>query len=128
MQISSILDRSYVDNSSVADPNASKNDQNNSTTSFASQFAQASSQTGEAKGASSDESGLEQFLQYAKETPAQRMFDSWLSSQHITMDQYNSMSTAAKEKLTQQFDQYMKETLQGKVAGTSNASAAVASA
>ena len=128
MQISSILDGTYLDSTSLADPNASKTNKDNSPSSFASHFAQASSQTGLDKADSSGDSGLEQFLQYAKETPAQRMFDSWLSSQHITMDQCNAMSTSAKEKLTQQFDQYLKETLQGNVAGTSNASAAVVSA
>jgi hypothetical protein len=128
MQISSVTDNSYLDGSNTADSSATQTDKKNSASSFASHFTQASSQAGPAKAASSDDDGLQQFLQYAKETPAQRMFDNWLSSQHITMAQFNSMSTAAKEKLTQQFEQYMKETMQGSVAGTSNSVAAAASA
>jgi hypothetical protein len=123
MQVSSLLDSSYL-----ADPSATQTDKKNSASSFASHFAQASSQTGTAKAASSDDNGLQQFMQYAKETPAQRMFDSWLSSQHITMDQYNAMPAAAKERLTQQYEQYMKEKMHDNVAGTSNASAAIVSA
>jgi hypothetical protein len=123
MQISSLLD-----SSSLADPTATQTNKNSSTSAFASLFTQASSQTGVSTTASGDESGLEEFQQYARETPAQRMFDSWLSGEHITMDQYNAMPAAEKEKLTQQYEQYLKETMQGNVTGTSSASASVASA
>jgi len=128
MQISSLLDNAYLDSSSIADSTATQTGKNSSTSSFASHFTHASSQTGTAKAASSDDSGLQEFLRYAKETPAQRMFDSWLGSQNITMDQYNAMSAAEKEKLTQQFEQYMKETMKKDIAGTSNTAAAVVSA
>jgi len=123
MQVSSLLDSSRT-----ADSSATQTNQNNSTSAFASHFSQASSQIVSTNAAGTGDDGLQDFLRYAKETPAQRMFDGWLSSQHITMSQYNAMSTSEKEKLTQQFEQYMKETMKTNVAGTSNTSAAVVSA
>lgn len=56
----------------------------------------------------SDTSGLTAFLEYARETPEQRMFDSWLGNQGITKSQYNAMSAEEKQKLTTQFEQIEK--------------------
>jgi hypothetical protein len=73
-----------------------------------------SSETTSSTDASSDassESGLEEFMQYAKETPAQRFFDSWLSSQNITEDQYNAMPSTEKQKLMDEFETQMKAKL-----------------
>jgi hypothetical protein len=59
----------------------------------------------------SSESGLEEFMQYASETPAQRIFDSWLSSQKITEDQYNAMTPAEKQTIMDKFEAQMKAKL-----------------
>ena len=52
------------------------------------------------------------FMNYAKETPAQRMFDTWLQQQNISKDEYNSMSSSDKEKLMEKYKEYLKEKMQ----------------
>jgi len=123
MQVSSILDSSIS-----ADATAVQTGKKSSTSSFASIFAHASSQASTTKAVSSDDSGFADFMRYAKETPAQRMFDTWLSSQNISMDQYNAMSSAEKGKITQEFEQYMKEKMKSEITGGANGTATVASA
>jgi hypothetical protein len=91
---------------------------NKATSSFASFFQDASSSSSGSAvsgAASSDDPGgdeaLQEFMSYAKETPAQRMFDSWLQGQNITEQQYNAMTPAEKQKLTNEFEAQMKEKL-----------------
>jgi len=123
MQVSSVLDSSIS-----ADASAVQTDRKGSTSAFASIFAHASNQASITQAPSSEENGLTEFMRYAKETPAQRMFDSWLTSQNISMDQYNAMSTAEKAKITQEFEQYISEKMKSEITGGANGTAAVISA
>lgn len=68
------------------------------------------------------------FMDYANETPAQRMFDSWLGTQHVTKEEYNSMSDADKQKLVDKFEEYMKEKMREKLSvnSTSGSSSSAA--
>jgi hypothetical protein len=66
-------------------------------------------------------------MAYAKETPGERIFDSWLSSQHITMDQYNAMTPSEKQKIMDEFESYEKQKLNNAFGATSNSSSATAS-
>jgi hypothetical protein len=91
--------------------------------SFATFFQAASDSSSAASGSSSssDASGddaVEEFMRYAKETPAQRMFDSWLSSQNITMAQYNAMTPAEQQKLVTEFETQMKTRLHNEMNGS----------
>jgi hypothetical protein len=72
----------------------------------------------------SSNSGLEEFMQYAKETPAQRIFDSWLSSQKITEDQYNAMTPAEKQTIMDKFEAQMKSKLGSETTASLTASVA----
>jgi hypothetical protein len=89
---------------------------NKTSSPFASFFQDASS-SGSAvsgKASSSDPGGdeaLQEFMSYAKETPAQRMFDSWLQDQNITKQQYDAMTPAEKQKLMNEFEAQMKQKL-----------------
>jgi hypothetical protein len=69
---------------------------------------------------------VQEFLDYAKETPAQRMFSNWLDSQGITQSQYNAMSETQKNKLQEQYREYMKEHLKDAY-GTNGSSSSTAS-
>jgi hypothetical protein len=82
---------------------------NNDGSSFGNLFLSAASDSG---------SGVEDFLNYAKETPAQRMFDNWLSGQHITMSQYNAMTDAEKQKLLEQYRQQLEQEMKGGANGS----------
>lgn len=55
------------------------------------------------------------FLDYMKKTPEQRMFDSWLSSQKISKEQYAAMSSEEKAKVQAAFKQYIKEHVEEKL-------------
>jgi hypothetical protein len=69
--------------------------------------------------ASSNDDAVQEFLEYAKETPAQRMFDSWLESQHISKAEYNSMTQEQKQKLIDEFREQMKAKMKAAL-GTSS--------
>lgn len=75
---------------------------------------------------SSSDNAVQDFMEYAKETPAQRMFNDWLTSQNITMSQYNAMPQAEQTKLTSEYREYLKEHLQNELAGTGTAGLAPA--
>lgn len=55
------------------------------------------------------------FLDYMKKTPEQRMFDSWLASQKISKEQYAAMSSDEKAKIQAAFKQYIKEHVEEKL-------------
>jgi hypothetical protein len=59
----------------------------------------------------SGDDGVQSFLEYANETPAQRLFSNWLGSQHMTMDQYNNLPESEKEKLIEKFREQMEKEL-----------------
>jgi hypothetical protein len=102
---------------------------NKATSSFASFFQDASGSGSAVSGAaSSDDPGgdeaLQEFMRYAKETPAQRMFDSWLKSQNISEQQYQSMTPAEKQKLINEFEVQMKEKLHNEMSASLSLAAA----
>jgi len=74
------------------------------------------------------DSAVQDFLDYAKETPAQRMFDNWLSSQNITMSQYNAMPPAEQAKLVAAYQEYIKEHMYDALVGTGTAGTTAATA
>lgn len=61
------------------------------------------------------EASLQEFMAYAKETPAQRLFTSWLSGQNITQQEYNTMPTEQKQKLVEEFERQEKQKLEGQM-------------
>lgn len=119
MEISSILDSS-IDTTSVSQK------ENKTASSFDGYFldASASSTSGSVSGDPSGDDAVEEFMHYAKETPAERMFDNWLHSQNITEQQYDAMTPAEKQKLVDQFETQMKQKLGAEVTGLSGASVA----
>lgn len=54
---------------------------------------------------------VKEFQDYMKESPAQRMVDSWLEQHGITRQQFDAMNEADKQKLLAQ----MKEELKHKI-------------
>ncbi|MDR3722988.1 MAG: hypothetical protein P4K83_00685 [Terracidiphilus sp.] len=92
--------------------------------SFADFFTDASSSTSESSTSTqtdADNTGLEEFMAYAKETPAQRMFDSWLKGQNITRDEYKSMTPEQQQALQNKFETYLKSRLDEKLGVSSTA-------
>jgi len=53
-------------------------------------------------------SGVQAFMDYMKETPAQQMFTSFLGSQHISQSEYDAMTPKQQEALMQKFEQQLK--------------------
>jgi len=122
MQISDILDSSTYAASSTQQ-------ESKTASSFASCFldaqdsTSASSSTSSSASTSSMSSGdkaLQEFMRYAKETPAERMFDSWLSSQNISEKQYNAMTPAQQQALHQKFEQQLEQKLKDESLATLN--------
>lgn len=58
-----------------------------------------------------DENPVQEFMDYAKETPAQRLFTDWLGSQNITQAQFNAMSPKEQQKLVEKFQEQLKHRL-----------------
>jgi hypothetical protein len=48
------------------------------------------------------------FMAYAKESPGQQLFTSWLGSQNVSQAQYNAMSPQEQQKLRAEFEQHLK--------------------
>ncbi len=59
------------------------------------------------------DTGVQQFMDYMKETPVQRMFTNFLSSHHISQSQFDAMSPQQQQALTQQFEQQLKQQMSG---------------
>lgn len=55
------------------------------------------------------DNAVQDFMDYMKESPAQQMFTNFLSSHHISQNEYNAMSPQQKEALTKQFEQELKQ-------------------
>jgi hypothetical protein len=55
--------------------------------------------------ATSGNSAVQDFLAYMKETPAQRMEDSWLAAHGLTRDALNAMPPAQREAVLKQMAQ-----------------------
>jgi len=60
---------------------------------------------------SSDSSAVQEFMAYAHETPAQRMFTNWLAGQDISQSQYDAMTAPQKEALMKKFEEQLKQDL-----------------
>lgn len=54
-------------------------------------------------------------MSYAKETPEQRMFDSWLKSHNISQGEYNSMTTDQQQALKNEFQVEMRAKMNEKL-------------
>jgi hypothetical protein len=63
-------------------------------------------------GASQDNSVVQQFLNYAKENPLQRMRDSIMQSMGITEQQFEAMPPAQQQAVEQKIEQLIKQKLQ----------------
>lgn len=63
-----------------------------------------------------DQSGLSQpaqdFLDYMKKTPAQRMVDAWLKQHNLTQEQLNAMPADQREAITKQMAADLKAQMQ----------------
>jgi hypothetical protein len=59
-----------------------------------------------------DNSIVQQFMQYATMTPAQRMFAQMLNKLGITEDQFKAMSPADQQKVEQKIQQMIKQQVQ----------------
>ena len=68
----------------------------------------------------SSDAAVQAFLEYARETPAQRLFSNWLGSQKMTLDDYNRLPEAAKEKLVEKFREQLEQELGGASATASS--------
>jgi hypothetical protein len=88
------------------------------TSSFASYLSAASGNSND-----SSDDAVQEFMNYAKETPAQRMFDNWLGSQNITQAEYNAMTPAQKQALIEKFEVQMKQELKSGLTGSSSSTA-----
>lgn len=100
MQIFGIKNSGVQRDSAYVPSSAQQTSQN--ATSFQSFFSSASDNSNNA---------VQEFLDYANESPAQRLFTDWLGSQHITQQQFNAMSPQDQLKLTEKFQEQMKERL-----------------
>ena len=91
-----------------------------SESSFAASFQSALDDTGSATstgdntvdGVTYNNSGEAEFMAYAHETPAQRFFDNWLSSEGISKQDYKSMSPQKQEALHEKFERQMEAKMQ----------------
>jgi hypothetical protein len=52
---------------------------------------------------------VQEFRNYMKETPAQRLEDSWLAAHHLTRQQYEAMSPQEREGIQKQMATELKE-------------------
>jgi hypothetical protein len=68
----------------------------------------------------SSNNALQEFMKYAKETPEQRMFDSWLKSQNISEQQFKAMTPEQKQKLVDQFETQSKAKLKSEMTATAS--------
>jgi hypothetical protein len=61
---------------------------------------------------SQDDSIVQQFMQFAKMTPAQRLFAQMLNKLGISQDDFNAMSPAEQQKVEQKIQQMIKQQVQ----------------
>lgn len=81
-----------------------------------------SSTGGTQQSSSSGDSAVQDFLAYMKESPAQRMFDNFLSAHHITKEEYNSMTPAQKQKIQDEFKLEMESKMKQKLGASTGTS------
>ncbi|HUO00619.1 MAG TPA: hypothetical protein VMU69_30860 [Bradyrhizobium sp.] len=61
---------------------------------------------------SQDDSIVQQFLQFANMTPAQRMFAQMLNKLGISQDEFDAMTPAEQQKVEQKIQQMIKQQVQ----------------
>lgn len=71
----------------------------------------ASSSSGVSATKNSGEDVVQQFMDYMKESSAQRMEDAWLAAHGITRKQFDAMSGAEKQKIVKEMQQDIKQKL-----------------
>jgi hypothetical protein len=122
MQISSVLD-----NPSVSTPTLPQT--NDTAASFAGILLAAGGSAGSSNSLGSTDpvdDAVKEFMDYAKETPEQRMFSNWLGGQGITEKDYNAMSPAQQQSLRNKFEEQLESKLKNNAQASFNV--AVASA
>lgn len=62
--------------------------------------------------ANTSKSAEDKFLEYAQETPAQRLFDSVLGQLGLTKDQFNALSPDEQQKVAQKIQQLIEQQAQ----------------
>jgi hypothetical protein len=70
-------------------------------------------------------SAVQDFLSYMHESPGERMFDSWLGSQHMSRQQFESLGPAEKQKVMERFRRELEEKMKSKLDGTADTTGAV---
>jgi predicted flavoprotein YhiN len=71
--------------------------------------------SGAQQSSSSGDSTVQDFLDYMKESPAQRMFDNFLSAHHISKEEWNAMTPAQKQKIIDEFKHEMEDKMKQKL-------------
>jgi hypothetical protein len=106
MQISSLFDSSPV-TSSLSQQTSE------STSSFAGYFLDSSGSSTGSSSSTSDgdqvDNAVQEFLDYAHETPEQRLFSNWLGSEGISEQDYKAMSPAQQQALHNKFAQQLQD-------------------
>ena len=74
--------------------------------------AKSSSQTSVSKPVSED--AVQSFLDYMKETPAQRMEDAWLNAHHMTRKEYEALPPEKKAEIRRQMVEDIKDEIKRK--------------
>lgn len=114
MQITGVINKtSYADFST-------EKQSNSNTVSFGEYLSAATAQQAEQA-----EDPIQAFLNYASETPAQRMLDSWLKTQNMTIEQFNALPSEEQKAILEKFKQAMKDKMNREM-GISQISNAIA--
>ncbi len=118
MQVSSVLDNPSAASSSS--PSVEK-----TTSSFASHFLDAATSIGSdgssITSADPADDAVKEFMDYAKETPEQRLFDGWLGTQGVSEKDFKAMSPAQQQDLRNKFEEQMADRMKSNALSSFNA-------
>ncbi len=118
MQVPSVLD-----NPSVASPSSQQPSEKAS--SFAACFLGANSITAsKSSGGDQVNEAVKEFMDYANETPEQRLFSNWLGSEGISEQDYKAMSPAQQQALHDKFAQQLQDKLKDNTLASFNVAVA----
>lgn len=81
----------------------------------------AAAQAPAAQATTGDDTAQDYFLNYMKETPAQRMEDAWLAAHHLTAKDLAAMPPAQREAIMRQMADDIKKETEQKAAAKSKA-------
>lgn len=84
-------------------------------------FSFASELLGAGASSGSSDDAVQEFMNYAKETPAQRMFSDWLGSQNVTPQQFSAMTPEQQQALINKFEEQLEVKMKSKVVDTPTA-------